>query len=46
MRIADAITAYAGSMQFVYDHIVVSAIWMLLLESRPWPMTSRRPARR
>jgi uncharacterized membrane protein len=38
IRIADAITAYAGSMGFVYVHIVVFAVWMLLLESRPWPM--------
>jgi uncharacterized membrane protein len=38
IRIADGITAYAGSMPFVYVHIVVFAVWMLLLESRPWPM--------
>ena len=38
VRIADAITAYAGSMRFVYVHIVVFAVWMLLLESKPWPM--------
>ena len=37
MRIADAITAYAGSMRFVYFHIVVFALWMLFLESNPWP---------
>jgi uncharacterized membrane protein len=38
VRIADAITAYAGSMPFVYVHIVVFAVWMIFLESRPWPM--------
>jgi len=38
LRIADAITAYAGSMPFVYVHIVVFAVWMLFIESSPWPM--------
>jgi uncharacterized membrane protein len=37
LRIADAITAFAGSMQFVYIHIAVFAVWMLLLEKSPWP---------
>jgi uncharacterized membrane protein len=37
MRIADAITAYAGSMRFVYIHILVFTVWMLFLESNPWP---------
>ena len=37
VRIADGITKYAGSMQFVYVHIVVFAVWMLFLESKPWP---------
>jgi len=37
MRVADAITAYAGSMPFVYVHIVLFAVWMLFLESNPWP---------
>jgi uncharacterized membrane protein len=36
-RIADAITKYAGSMLFVYVHVVVFAVWMLLLEKSPWP---------
>jgi uncharacterized membrane protein len=36
-RIADAITAFAGSMPFVYVHVVVFAGWMLFLESNPWP---------
>jgi uncharacterized membrane protein len=37
LRIADAITAFAGSMTFVYVHIAVFSCWMLVLESRPWP---------
>ncbi len=36
-RIADAITGFAGSMSFVYVHIVLFAVWMLLLERKPWP---------
>ena len=36
-RVADAITGFAGSMSFVYVHIVLFAIWMLLLERKPWP---------
>ena len=37
LRIADAITRFAGSMWFVYIHIVVFAIWMLFIEKSPWP---------
>ena len=37
VRIADAITAYAGSMPFVYVHVVLFAVWMLFIESNPWP---------
>jgi uncharacterized membrane protein len=37
LRIADAITKFAGSMAFVYLHIVVFAAWMLLVEKSPWP---------
>jgi uncharacterized membrane protein len=37
LRIADKITAFAGSMQFVYLHVVVFAGWMLFVESKPWP---------
>ena len=36
-RIADRITAYAGSMRFVYLSIVLFAVWMLLIEGSPWP---------
>src|SRR4051795_8422451 len=37
LRIADAITAFAGSMRFVYIHIVLFALWMLVFERSPWP---------
>jgi uncharacterized membrane protein len=37
LRIADAITKFAGSMAFVYLHVVVFAAWMLLAEGSPWP---------
>jgi uncharacterized membrane protein len=33
-RIADRITAYSGSMNFVYLHIALFAIWMTLLERK------------
>jgi uncharacterized membrane protein len=36
-RIADVITGFAGSMSFVYIHVALFAIWMLLLERSPWP---------
>jgi uncharacterized membrane protein len=38
LRIADWITAFAGSMKFVYLHIALFAMWMLFFESKPWPM--------
>ena len=37
LRIADGITAFAGSMPFVYLHLALFAVWMVFLESRPWP---------
>ena len=37
LRIADWITAFAGSMNFVYIHIALFTIWMLFIESKPWP---------
>ena len=37
LRIADRITAFAGSMNFVYLHAVAFAGWMLFVESSPWP---------
>lgn len=37
LRIADKITAFAGSMNFVYLHAVLFALWMLVFEKSPWP---------
>jgi uncharacterized membrane protein len=37
LRVADAITAFAGSMNFVYLHGAVFAVWMLVFEKSPWP---------
>ncbi|HEY2812270.1 MAG TPA: DUF1003 domain-containing protein [Acidimicrobiales bacterium] len=37
LRIADKITAFAGSMNFVYLHVVLFALWMLVFERSPWP---------
>jgi len=37
LRVADAITAFAGSMPFVYIHAIVFAVWMLFVEPDPWP---------
>ncbi|WP_198675881.1 DUF1003 domain-containing protein [Kribbella monticola] len=37
LRIADAITAFAGSMMFVYLHAGLFALWMLVFEADPWP---------
>ena len=36
-RVADRITAFAGSMPFVYIHAVLFAAWMLVFENKPWP---------
>jgi uncharacterized membrane protein len=37
LRVADAITSFAGSMKFVYLHILGFGAWMLLFEKSPWP---------
>lgn len=37
LRVADKITAFAGSMNFVYIHAIVFSMWMLVLEKSPWP---------
>jgi uncharacterized membrane protein len=37
LRIADWITAFAGSMMFVYLHAVGFAAWMIFYEGDPWP---------
>ena len=37
LRIADWITTFAGSMTFVYIHIVFFTVWMVFVEIKPWP---------
>ena len=37
LRVADRITAFAGSMPFVYIHAIAFAVWMLVFEGSPWP---------
>ncbi|MGZ4435836.1 MAG: DUF1003 domain-containing protein [Trebonia sp.] len=37
LRIADAITSFAGSMNFVYIHAGIFLVWMLAIEKSPWP---------
>jgi uncharacterized membrane protein len=36
-RLADAITAFAGSMPFVYLHLALFVLWMVFAEKNPWP---------
>ena len=38
LRLADHITAFAGSMNFVFIHVVLFAVWIGLLENYPWPI--------
>jgi uncharacterized membrane protein len=37
LKVADKITSFAGSMNFVYVHVALFAIWMLVFEKSPWP---------
>jgi len=37
LRSADAITGFAGSMKFVYLHVLIFAVWMVFVEKSPWP---------
>jgi uncharacterized membrane protein len=37
LRLADGITAFAGSMNFVWIHAALFAVWMVVLEKTPWP---------
>jgi uncharacterized membrane protein len=37
LRLADRITAFAGSMPFVYLHALGFGAWMLFFEKSPWP---------
>ena len=37
LRLADTITRFAGSMTFVYLHVLAFGVWMIALERSPWP---------
>ena len=37
LRLSDSVTAFAGSMKFVYLHAMAFALWMLVVERSPWP---------
>jgi uncharacterized membrane protein len=37
LKVADAITAFAGSMPFVYVHVALFVVWMVFVEKNPWP---------
>ena len=37
LRLADRITSFAGSMNFVWIHAGLFAVWMIVLERSPWP---------
>ncbi|PRI12814.1 hypothetical protein B2J96_24505 [Mycobacterium shigaense] len=37
LRLADRITAFAGSMNFVWIHATLFAVWMVFFEPNPWP---------
>jgi len=37
LRVADAITKFAGSMPFVYLHAIGFVAWMVFVEPSPWP---------
>jgi uncharacterized membrane protein len=37
LHVADKITAFAGSMNFVYLHVIGFAVWMLVVEASTWP---------
>ena len=44
LRVADWITSFAGSMNFVYLHVVLFTVWILFVESKPWPSACRCPS--
>jgi len=37
LRLADRITSFAGSMNFVWIHAALFGVWMIVLERSPWP---------
>jgi uncharacterized membrane protein len=38
LRLADRVTTFAGSMNFVLLHVALFAVWLGLLEKYPWPI--------
>jgi len=38
LRLADRITTFAGSMNFVLIHAALFTVWIALLETYPWPI--------
>jgi uncharacterized membrane protein len=38
LQLADHITAFAGSMNFVWIHVALFALWIALFEKYPWPI--------
>ena len=38
LRLADRITAFAGSMNFVWIHAAIFAVWIAVLEKYSWPI--------
>jgi len=38
LRLADRITTFAGSMNFVVLHAVLFIMWILVSEAYPWPI--------
>ena len=38
LRLADRITAFAGSMNFVWIHVIWFTVWIAMLETYPWPI--------
>ena len=36
LRLADRITAFAGSMKFAWIHAALFTVWMVFLERGPW----------
>ena len=37
LRLADRITSFVGSMPFVYLHVLLFGVWMVVFEQSPWP---------
>ena len=38
LQLADHITTFAGSMNFVWIHVGLFTVWIALSEKYPWPI--------